>query len=54
MQLEGILAIQAGENPRIVRDKLTAFMAPGDVKSEDAGKEGSNAPAAAKAGKAQA
>jgi chemotaxis protein MotA len=34
MQLEGILAIQAGENPRIVRDKLTAFLAPGEVKAE--------------------
>jgi chemotaxis protein MotA len=31
MQLEGILAIQAGENPRIVRDKLTAFLPPSEV-----------------------
>jgi chemotaxis protein MotA len=54
MQLEGILAIQAGENPRIVRDKLSAFLAPGDVKGEDDGKESSKAPAGAKAGKAQA
>ena len=39
MQLEGILAIQAGENPRIVRDKLSAFEAPGSAKGEeDAGK----------------
>jgi chemotaxis protein MotA len=53
MQLEGILAIQAGENPRIVRDKLSAFQAPGDVKGEDAGKD-AKAPAAAKAGKAPA
>src|SRR5690349_85894 len=54
MQLEGILAIQAGENPRVVRDKLNAYQAPGDVKSEDAAKEGSSAPVAGKAGKAQA
>jgi chemotaxis protein MotA len=26
MQLEGVLAILAGENPRIVRDKLTAYL----------------------------
>jgi chemotaxis protein MotA len=40
MQLEGILSIQAGENPRIVRDKLSAFLAPADVKGEgeEAGK----------------
>jgi chemotaxis protein MotA len=54
MQLEGVLAIQAGENPRIVRDKLSAFQAPGDIKAEGDGKEASKAPAAAKAGKAQA
>jgi len=57
MQLEGILSIQAGENPRIVRDKLTAFLAPGDIKVEgEAGKaKGSDkAPAAGKAEKAQA
>ena len=27
VMIEGILSIQAGENPRIVREKLTAFMA---------------------------
>ncbi len=53
MQLEGILAIQAGENPRIVRDKLTAFLAPGDVKGEeDASK--AKAPAGKAAEKAKA
>ena len=26
--VEGILAIQAGENPRIVREKLESFLAP--------------------------
>lgn len=33
MQLEGILSIQAGENPRVVRDKLSAFLPPADNKS---------------------
>jgi len=28
MQMEGMLAIQAGENPRIVRDKLTSYLPP--------------------------
>jgi chemotaxis protein MotA len=56
MQLEGVLSIQAGENPRIVRDKLSAYRAPGEVKGEDAGKakSGNKAAAAGKAGKAQA
>ncbi len=35
MQMEGILAIQAGENPRIVRDKLSAHLPPSKVKSEE-------------------
>lgn len=34
MQLEGILAIQAGENPRIVREKLSAFLPPSEIQSE--------------------
>jgi chemotaxis protein MotA len=57
MQLEGILAIQAGENPRVVRDKLSAFLSPADVKGEEeAGKaKGSDKKVAAgKAEKAQA
>jgi chemotaxis protein MotA len=28
MMLEGIMSIQAGENPRIVKDKLTAYLPP--------------------------
>ncbi|HEX2993795.1 MAG TPA: motility protein A [Anaerolineales bacterium] len=35
MQMEGILAIQAGENPRVVRDKLNAYLAPAEVKNAD-------------------
>jgi chemotaxis protein MotA len=54
MQLEGILSIQAGENPRIVRDKLNSYLAPGDVTSEDAGKGQSKKAAAGQAEKAQA
>jgi chemotaxis protein MotA len=57
MQLEGILAIQAGENPRIVRDKLSAYEAPGSIHGEEgAGKaQGSSKVAAAgNPGKAQA
>lgn len=54
MQLEGILAIQAGENPRIVGEKLNAFLAPGDVKSDEAANaKGAKAPAG-RAEKAQA
>jgi chemotaxis protein MotA len=55
MQLEGILAIQAGENPRIVRDKLSAYMSPADLKGEEAGgKEADKKAAPAKAEKAKA
>jgi chemotaxis protein MotA len=32
--LEGVLAIQAGENPRVVRDKLLAFLPPGERKAQ--------------------
>jgi chemotaxis protein MotA len=28
MTLEGILAIQAGDNPRVVQEKLTAYVPP--------------------------
>jgi chemotaxis protein MotA len=35
MILEGILSIQAGDNPRIVREKLEAFLPPGQRSSED-------------------
>jgi chemotaxis protein MotA len=46
MQLEGILAIQAGENPRIVRDKLNAYLPPTEVKNtEEPNAKGAKAPA---------
>ena len=56
MQLEGILSIQAGENPRVVRDKLNAFLAPSDLKGEagDKAKGAEKKPAGRAAEKAQA
>ncbi|HHW71070.1 MAG TPA: motility protein A, partial [Clostridiales bacterium] len=33
--LEGILSIQAGENPRIIEEKLKAFLAPKYKKARD-------------------
>jgi chemotaxis protein MotA len=54
MQLEGILSIQAGENPRIVRDKLNAYLAPTDVKNVDDAKGAEKKPTAGKAERAQA
>jgi chemotaxis protein MotA len=35
MTLEGILAIQAGDNPRVVAEKLMAYVAPGKRPSEE-------------------
>lgn len=58
MQLEGILSIQAGENPRIVRDKLSAFLPPSDIKGEQeagkAAKSSDKKAVAGNTGKAQA
>jgi chemotaxis protein MotA len=42
---EGILALQAGENPRIVREKLNAFLAPGEIRSEEGKNKKRSAPA---------
>jgi chemotaxis protein MotA len=30
LTLEGILSVQAGDNPRVVADKLTSFVAPAE------------------------
>ncbi len=38
--LEGILAVQAGENPRVVREKLLTFVAPGRRHAAKEGKDG--------------
>jgi chemotaxis protein MotA len=35
LTLEGILAVQAGENPRVVQDKLNAFVSPEDRSDRD-------------------
>jgi chemotaxis protein MotA len=37
LSLEGILAIQAGDNPRVVEDKLMAFVPPDEREDEDTG-----------------
>ncbi len=46
LTIEGLLAIQAGDNPRVVADKLEAFVPPEDRK---AAKEAAGAPAGKKA-----
>jgi chemotaxis protein MotA len=46
MTLEGILAIQAGDNPRVVADKLLSFIPPSARASEDDA-DADGAPAAA-------
>ena len=40
MVLEGILSIQAGENPRIIREKLNAFLPQSQIQAEGTKKEG--------------
>lgn len=35
LYMEGLLSIQDGENPRIIKDKLTAFISHKDIKQED-------------------
>lgn len=40
IMIEGLLSIQAGENPRVIEEKLKSFLAPADrVTEEDAGGE---------------
>jgi chemotaxis protein MotA len=43
MTLEGVLAIQAGDNPRVVEEKLMAYVPPKDRPTE--ADKGSSAPA---------
>lgn len=40
MMLEGLLSIQAGENPRIIEEKLKSFLPPSMRNSNDDSKEG--------------
>ena len=44
MTLEGILSLQAGDNPRLVADKLTSYLPPAERDSEDG--EGASSPQA--------
>ncbi len=48
--MEGILSLQAGENPRIVREKLTAFLSPKDAAKEGKAKKGTEPSKKAEAG----
>jgi chemotaxis protein MotA len=52
MIMEGILSIQAGENPRILREKLSAFLPPAAAKGKPAAPV--KAPATKAASKAEA
>ena len=36
IMIEGLLSIQAGENPRVIEEKLKSFLAPGDRVSQNA------------------
>jgi chemotaxis protein MotA len=50
LAVEGVLAVQAGDNPRVVREKLEAFLSPAHRGEEDEHGEGAGAtPAAAAA-----
>lgn len=40
VMIEGLLSIQAGENPRVIEEKLKAFMAPKDRENGDMDNEG--------------
>ena len=46
LTLEGILAVQAGDNPRVVAEKLGSFVPPAERKSEDEGGSVSQMPQA--------
>jgi len=43
MTLEGILAIQAGDNPRVVQEKLTAYIPPSERLTEEEAAEAAKA-----------
>jgi chemotaxis protein MotA len=48
MVVEGIMAVQAGENPRLIGDRLMTFVPP-DQRENDASAEGADGPALAEA-----
>ena len=39
VMIEGLLSIQAGENPRVIEEKLKSFLPPKDRTSEDGEEE---------------
>ncbi|MDE7447359.1 MAG: motility protein A [Lachnospiraceae bacterium] len=39
IMIEGLLSIQAGENPRVIEEKLKSFLSPGDRLNQDDGGE---------------
>lgn len=39
LYIEGLLSIQNGENPRIIRDKLTSFISRKDIRKAEKGKQ---------------
>ncbi|HEX7555803.1 MAG TPA: motility protein A [Leptolinea sp.] len=49
MLMEGVLSLQAGENPRIIKEKLSSFIPPNERKTSGE-KGGAGAPAKAKQG----
>jgi len=42
LYIEGLLSIQEGENPRIIRDKLTAFIARNEIGADKPGESDTN------------
>ncbi len=50
LTLEGILSVQAGDNPRVVADKLTSFVPPAERAGGDADNVTADAPARSRSG----
>ena len=40
VMIEGLLSIQAGENPRVIEEKLKSFLSPKDRDAAGSGAEG--------------
>lgn len=40
IMIEGLLSIQAGENPRVIEEKLKSFLSPGDREMQGSGEDG--------------
>ena len=50
IMVEGLLSIQAGENPRVIEEKLKSFLAPGE--REGSGEDAQAGEPAAEGGEA--